>query len=120
MNGDLGSTQILTWHYGAQSPIVSRLESSETTPTSESPRLSHFALSKHLRMGLVPTPHHILTTRMEPWGFIKSSTQNKVVHMELSLRLSFYIRCSLRSYTVGTTAGFPIKIVEALAPQYRC
>jgi hypothetical protein len=37
--------------------------------------------------------------------------------MKLSLCLSFYLRRSLGGYTVGTTAGFPVKIVEALAPQ---
>jgi hypothetical protein len=37
--------------------------------------------------------------------------------MELSLHLSFYLRRSFRGYTVGTTAGFPVEIVEALAPQ---
>jgi hypothetical protein len=56
---------------------------------------------------------------MELWSFIKSSAQNKAVHIELSLRLSFYLRHSLRGYMVGTTAGFPVKIVEALAPQHR-
>jgi hypothetical protein len=30
--------------------------------------------------------------------------------------LSFYLRCSLGGYTVGTTAGFPVEIIEALAP----
>jgi hypothetical protein len=35
--------------------------------------------------------------------------------MELSLRLSFYLRHSLRGYTANTTVGFPIKIMEALA-----
>jgi hypothetical protein len=62
--------------------------------------------------------HHILTTRMEPWGFSKSSAQNIVVHMELSLRQSFYLRRSLGGYMVGTTTGFPVKIVGALAPQH--
>jgi hypothetical protein len=38
------------------------------------------------------------------------------VHMELSLRLSFYLRHSLRGYMVGTTVVFPVKIMEALAP----
>jgi hypothetical protein len=37
--------------------------------------------------------------------------------MELSLRLSFYLRHSLGGYTVGTIVGFPVEIVEALAPQ---
>jgi hypothetical protein len=37
--------------------------------------------------------------------------------MEFSLRLSFYLRRSLGGYMVGTTAGFLVKIVEALAPQ---
>jgi hypothetical protein len=36
--------------------------------------------------------------------------------MEFSLRLSFYLRCSLGGYMVGTTAGFLVKIMEALAP----
>ncbi len=54
---------------------------------------------------------------MELWGFIKSSAQNKALHMEISLRLSFYLRRSLGGYTVGTTTAFLIEIVEALAPQ---
>jgi uncharacterized SAM-dependent methyltransferase len=62
-------------------------------------------------------PHHILTTRMELCGFIKSSVQNNAVHMKLGLRLSFYLRRSLGGYTVGTTAGFLVEIVEALSPQ---
>jgi hypothetical protein len=37
--------------------------------------------------------------------------------MQLSLRLSFHLRHSLRDYTVGTTMGFEVEIVEALAPQ---
>jgi hypothetical protein len=65
----------------------------------------------------VRMPHHILTTWMEPWVFIKLSAQNKVVHMELSLHMSFYLRCNLRGYTVGTTTVFPVEIVEALGPQ---
>jgi hypothetical protein len=54
---------------------------------------------------------------MEPWGFIKSSALYILVHIELSLRLGFYLRHSLGASTVGTTVGFPVKIVEALAPQ---
>jgi hypothetical protein len=38
--------------------------------------------------------------------------------MELSLCLSFYLRRNIGGYTVGTTAGFPIKTVVALAPRY--
>jgi hypothetical protein len=34
--------------------------------------------------------------------------------MELSLCLSFYLRRSLRVYTVGTTSGFPVETMEAL------
>jgi hypothetical protein len=37
--------------------------------------------------------------------------------MKRSLRLSFYLRCSLGGYMMGTTTGFSVKIVEALAPQ---
>jgi hypothetical protein len=62
--------------------------------------------------------HHILTTRMEPRGFIKPFVSNQAVYMELSLCLSFYLRCSLGGYTVGTTVGFPIEIVQALVPQH--
>jgi hypothetical protein len=36
--------------------------------------------------------------------------------MELSLRLSFYLRHSLEDYTVGTTTEFQVELVEALAP----
>jgi hypothetical protein len=39
--------------------------------------------------------------------------------MELSLRLSFYLRRSLGGYTVGTNMGYLVEIVEALAPQSR-
>jgi hypothetical protein len=38
--------------------------------------------------------------------------------MEFSLPLSFYLRRSIVGYTVGTTMGFPVEIVEALDPQY--
>jgi hypothetical protein len=57
---------------------------------------------------------------MELWDFIKSSVLYLSVYMELSIRLSFYLRRSLGGYTVGTTVGFPIQIMEALAPQSRC
>jgi hypothetical protein len=49
-------------------------------------------------------------------GFIKSSAQNKVVQIELSLHLSFHPRRSLGGYMVGTNTGFPVKTVEALGP----
>jgi hypothetical protein len=35
--------------------------------------------------------------------------------MKLSLRLSFYLRHSIRGYTVDTIMGFPVKIMEDLA-----
>jgi hypothetical protein len=35
--------------------------------------------------------------------------------MDLSLRLSLYLRCSLAGYMVGTLARFQVEIVEALA-----
>jgi hypothetical protein len=75
-------------------------------PTSKSSQFSHSGLSKHLRTGSLCMSHHILTTQIELWGFIKSSVQNKAVHMELSLRLSFHLRRNLGGYMVGTTAGF--------------
>jgi hypothetical protein len=37
--------------------------------------------------------------------------------MELSLHLSFELRCCLGGYTVGTTEGFRVATVEALAPR---
>jgi hypothetical protein len=64
----------------------------------------------------VRIPHHILTTRIEPCGFFKLSVLYLLVHMELSLWLSFYLRHSLEGYTVGTTAEFQVELVEALAP----
>jgi hypothetical protein len=77
VNGDPVSTQILTRHCGTQSQTVSQLENSGSTPISKSLQFSPSGLSKHLRTGSVHMPHHIVTTRMEPWGFIKSSVQNK-------------------------------------------
>jgi hypothetical protein len=51
--GELGSTQILTWHFGAQSQTVSQLMSSGTMPSSKSSQLNPSGFMKHLRMGLV-------------------------------------------------------------------
>jgi hypothetical protein len=85
------------------------------------PQLSPFRLSIQLKTGLVQMPHHILTTQTEPWNFINSSVIYLSVHMELSLFLSFfYLRRSLGGYTVTITTGFPVEIVEALAPQSHC
>jgi hypothetical protein len=36
--------------------------------------------------------------------------------MELSLRLSIYLRHSIGGYMVDATAGFLVKIVETLSP----
>jgi hypothetical protein len=86
-------------------------------PTSKFPQLSPSRLSKHMRTGSVRILHHILTTQTELWGFIKSSMLYQSVQMELSHHLSFYLRCSLRGYMVGTTTGFPVEIVVPFAPQ---
>jgi hypothetical protein len=43
---------------------------------------------------------------MGSWGFIKSSAQNKALYIELSFRVTFQLRRSLKGYMVGTTAGF--------------
>jgi hypothetical protein len=58
-NGDLGSTQILTQHYSAQSQTVSQLASLGTTLSSKSLQFIPSKLLKHLRMGSVQnvTPH---------------------------------------------------------------
>jgi hypothetical protein len=39
--------------------------------------------------------------------------------MKHSLYLSLYLSHSLRGYTVGTTVGFLVEIMEALDPQSR-
>jgi hypothetical protein len=36
--------------------------------------------------------------------------------MKLSLRLSFYLRRNHGGYTVSTIMGFPVEIMEVLAP----
>jgi hypothetical protein len=103
VNGDLGSTQILT-----------QLVNSETTPTRQ------VSIIQPLRV--IKTPADGVDVQVappfdtEPWGIMKSSAQNKAIHMELSIRLSFQLRRSLGGYTVGTTAGFQIETMEALAP----
>jgi hypothetical protein len=108
VNGDLGSTQILTRHYGAQSQTISQLQSSGTTPTSNSPQLSPCGLSKHLRTGSVRMSHHILTTRMEPCGFMKLSAQTYTLHMKLSLRLSI----SAQTKPQGLCSGHHHRILK--------
>jgi hypothetical protein len=57
----------------------------------------------------------LLTTRTNP-GIHEKSAKAKIVHMKLSLRLSFQLSRSLKVYTVGTTAGFRVMTMEALAP----
>jgi hypothetical protein len=78
--------------------------------------LSPSGFLKHLRMGLVCMPHPVLTTQTKPWGFIKLSVKIYTVHMELGLRLTFQLRCDLRGYTMGTTTGFLVITMDALAP----
>jgi hypothetical protein len=105
MNGDLDSTQILTQHCGAQSQTISQLMNLGTMPTSKYSQLRPSELTKHLRTGSVQIPYQIMITRTEPWDFIKSSVIYLSVHMELSLRLSFYPRRSCGGYIVGTVPG---------------
>jgi hypothetical protein len=116
-NHEPGSTLFLTQHCGSQSQTVSQLARLETMLTSKSLQFNHSRFMNHLRTGSVRIPHHILIAQMELWGFIKSSVLYLSVNMELSLHLHFYLRRSLMGYTVGTTAGFPVEIMEALAPQ---
>jgi hypothetical protein len=52
-------------------------------------------------------PQHLLTSQKEPWGFIKSSAQNKAVHMELSFRLSFPTQSQPRELCGGYHHGIP-------------
>jgi hypothetical protein len=75
-----------------------------------------FGLSKHPWTRSVRMSHNLLRIQMEPWNFIMPSVQNNVVHMELSLHLSFQLSRSLGGYTVGTTEGFWVMTIEALAP----
>jgi hypothetical protein len=115
MNGDLGSTRILTRHCGASS------RSWEPRRLGKSLLFSPSGLSKHLWTGSVCMPHHLLTTRAEPWGIIKMAAQNKAVRMKRSLCLSFHLSGSLGGYTVGTTMGFCVATMEDLAlwPHHR-
>jgi hypothetical protein len=53
------------------------------------------------------TLHHILTTRVEPRGFIKPSMHNQAVNMELSLRLSFLPQTQPRGLHSGHHRGIP-------------
>jgi hypothetical protein len=89
---------------------------SRTTPTSKFTQLNPSEFTKHLRTGSVQIPRHILTIRMKLWGFFKSSASYLSVHIELSICLRFYLRCSLGGYTVGTNMEFPVEVKEALAP----
>jgi hypothetical protein len=91
-NGDPGCTQILTWHYDAQSQTVSQLVSSRTTPSSKSPQFSPSGLLTRPRMGLVQMSHHNLTTRTELWGCTKVVSIKINSTYQLSLRLCFHLR----------------------------
>jgi hypothetical protein len=116
VNGGPGSTQILTRHYGAKSRTVSKLANSGTVPTKKVPVVHPLRVIKTPADGVGAQPPHLLTTQMGLWGFIKSSAQNKVVHMKLSLRLNFQFTRNLEGYTVGTTARFQVESIDALAP----
>jgi hypothetical protein len=63
---------------------------------------------KYLWTGSALKLCYLLITQREPWGFIMFSAQNKAVHMQLSLRLSFQLRRSFEGYMVGTIAGFQL------------
>jgi hypothetical protein len=56
--GDPGSTQILTWHFGAQSQTISQLASSGTTPSIKSSQFSPSRLTNKLRTGSMRILHH--------------------------------------------------------------
>jgi hypothetical protein len=105
MNGDLGSTQILTQHFGAKSQIISQLVNSVKCPLFSPSRLL-----KHLRTGLVHTQHHLLTNQMELWDFIKPSAQNNDVYMELS-------HCGIPSYDHGGFSPCPYHQIPQWYPQ---
>jgi hypothetical protein len=85
-------------------------------PSSKSSQFSPSGLTKHLRSGSMRILQYNSDNLDGTVGFLKSSALYLLVHMEPSLRPSFYLRHNLRGYTVDTTAGFPVKIVEALSP----
>jgi hypothetical protein len=62
----------------------------------------------------VHAPHTIKLPELI-WGLHVSLAKAKIVHMALSLRLSFQLSHSLRIYTVHTTAVFRVTTKEALA-----
>jgi hypothetical protein len=92
-------------HFHTAVPSLRPLASSQTWELHQLgkfPLFSPSGFSKNPRTGLVRMPHHLWTTWMQLWGFIKLSAQNKVVHMVLSLCLSVHLSRNLRAYTVGT------------------
>jgi hypothetical protein len=97
-------------------PSLRPLASLGTTPTTKSPQFNPSGLLKHLRSGLVHTPHHFLTTRMEPWGFIKSSAETYIIHMKLSLCLSFPAQTQPRGLQGGHHKGIPSPDHGSLSP----
>jgi hypothetical protein len=100
--GGSGSTQILTQHCGVKSQTISHVVNSETAPSGQELVVQS--------LWVIETPVYGVSAQAAP-------PSNKEVHMELSIRLSFQLRRSLGGYTVGTTMGFQVKTVEALAPQ---
>jgi hypothetical protein len=59
--------------------------------------------------------HQFLRTQMEPCGFINSTTQTLAVNMELSLRLSFYLRGFSPTISLLNPAEVPIVTYEYLS-----
>jgi hypothetical protein len=66
MNGDPGSTQIWTQHYGAKSQTVSQLVNPGITPSRQVLVVQPLQVIKTSQMGSVRIPHHLLTTQTEP------------------------------------------------------
>jgi hypothetical protein len=84
--------------------------------TSKSPQFSTSRSSKHLRTGSVHMPHHILTTWMEPRGFIKPLVHNQVVYMKLSLCLSFLPQAQPRGLHSGHHHRIPNQDCGGFSP----
>jgi hypothetical protein len=86
-------------------------------PLAKYSLFSPSGLSKHPRMGSAQKPRHLMRTRMELWGFIKSSTENKAIHMEVSHHLSFQLRRNLGGYRGGGyRRGIPCQECGVFSP----
>jgi hypothetical protein len=98
------------------SQTVSQLKSLGTMPTRQVPIVQPLQVIKTPTDGVHERATQPYDNPNGSMGLQRSSVQTKIVHVALSLHLSFQLSSSHWGYMVGTTAGSRGMTMEALAP----